>query len=193
MMAEEDIEYESDPEEAKLSLKMRRREASDDEDAEEEDTPGEIREKQTRRIGDSDVESEGAAPEYEDELGEEEDYELEEYAEEIEVVGGVDFEGNGRRRGEDGVKAVAVEIEDVGKDGGVTGELMVEETLNTDTNEINDEHNNREDGPHEREKKEIEPYSVPTAGAFYMHDDRFSDNAGGRHRYPNLFLRISIE
>ncbi|KAL0294724.1 UNVERIFIED_CONTAM: hypothetical protein Sradi_6872600 [Sesamum radiatum] len=30
-MAEEEIEYESDPEEAKLSLKMRRREASDDE------------------------------------------------------------------------------------------------------------------------------------------------------------------
>ena len=35
----------------------------------------------------------------------------------------------------------------------------------------------------EEEKKEHEPFAVPTAGAFYMHDDRFRDNAGGRHRY----------
>uniref|UniRef100_A0A7N0RHQ5 Btz domain-containing protein n=1 Tax=Kalanchoe fedtschenkoi TaxID=63787 RepID=A0A7N0RHQ5_KALFE len=29
----------------------------------------------------------------------------------------------------------------------------------------------------EEEKKEHEPFAVPTAGAFYMHDDRFRDNA----------------
>lgn len=32
------------------------------------------------------------------------------------------------------------------------------------------------------EKKENEPFSVPTAGAFYMHDDRFRDNGRGRGR-----------
>ena len=50
-MAEE-VEYESDPEEAKLSLKMRRRVASDDEDEEE---GGLRRDKLVSRI-DSDVE-----------------------------------------------------------------------------------------------------------------------------------------
>ncbi|KAH0453122.1 hypothetical protein IEQ34_017446 [Dendrobium chrysotoxum] len=34
----------------------------------------------------------------------------------------------------------------------------------------------------EEEKKESEPYAVPTAGAFYMHDDRFEENGRGRHR-----------
>ncbi|EPS62824.1 hypothetical protein M569_11966, partial [Genlisea aurea] len=34
----------------------------------------------------------------------------------------------------------------------------------------------------EEPKKELDPFSVPTAGAFYMHDDRFRDNAGGRNR-----------
>ncbi|KAF9690042.1 hypothetical protein SADUNF_Sadunf01G0154700 [Salix dunnii] len=34
----------------------------------------------------------------------------------------------------------------------------------------------------EEGKKENEPFAVPTAGAFYMHDDRFRDSAGGRHR-----------
>ncbi|XP_054781031.1 protein MLN51 homolog [Prosopis cineraria] len=33
------------------------------------------------------------------------------------------------------------------------------------------------------EKKENEPFAVPTGGAFYMHDDRFRDNSGGRHRH----------
>ncbi|KAJ6839537.1 tau-tubulin kinase 1-like [Iris pallida] len=39
-----------------------------------------------------------------------------------------------------------------------------------------------EDGEEEGEKKENEPYAVPTAGAFYMHDDRFRENVRGRHR-----------
>ncbi|CAM6123403.1 unnamed protein product [Calypogeia fissa] len=34
----------------------------------------------------------------------------------------------------------------------------------------------------EEEKKEAEPFVVPTAGAFYMHDDRFRDNGGARPR-----------
>ncbi|XP_019248796.1 PREDICTED: clusterin-associated protein 1-like [Nicotiana attenuata] len=55
-------EYESDPEEAKMSLKMRRREASSDDEEESEKT-----EMPSRRIDDSDDDSEegqGAAAEY---------------------------------------------------------------------------------------------------------------------------------
>ncbi|KAI3463355.1 hypothetical protein Pfo_020018 [Paulownia fortunei] len=174
-MAEDEIEYESDPEEAKLSLKMRRREASDD----EEEEGGEIREEPLQRVEDSDGESEGAAAEYVDE----EDYDLdEEYAEEIEEEEEVDYEESGGGRGEDGVKVLAVERAEAGEDG-VTGDLMEEKKrANNDASEINDESINVEDGQHDGEKKEIEPYAVPTAGAFYMHDDRFRDNAGGRHR-----------
>lgn len=34
----------------------------------------------------------------------------------------------------------------------------------------------------EEGKKESEPFAVPTAGAFYMHDDRFQESRGGRGR-----------
>lgn len=34
----------------------------------------------------------------------------------------------------------------------------------------------------EEEKKEAEPFVVPTAGAFYMHDDRFRESGGARPR-----------
>ncbi|KAF5741698.1 hypothetical protein HS088_TW10G00702 [Tripterygium wilfordii] len=43
-------------------------------------------------------------------------------------------------------------------------------------------HVEEEDVEEEEDKKENEPFAVPTAGAFYMHDDRFRDNAAGRHR-----------
>lgn len=36
--------------------------------------------------------------------------------------------------------------------------------------------------PADEEKKEAEPFVVPTAGAFYMHDDRFRGVAGARPR-----------
>ncbi|KAG5572612.1 hypothetical protein H5410_062378 [Solanum commersonii] len=72
----EDVDYESDPEEAMLSLKMRRREASDDEDGGGESGNTE---KPLRSI-DSDDESEGqgTAAVYEDgeEYVEEEEEEL---------------------------------------------------------------------------------------------------------------------
>ena len=48
---------------------------------------------------------------------------------------------------------------------------------------------------HSEEKKENEPFAVPTAGAFYMHDDRFRDNAGARQRYvmfPSYFALCQI-
>ncbi|KAL0463892.1 UNVERIFIED_CONTAM: protein MLN51 [Sesamum latifolium] len=175
-MAEEEIEYESDPEEANLTLKMRRRDASDD----EEDEGGEIREKPRRTILDSDGESEGAPAEYEDEYEEEEeDYDLGEYVEEIEEV---HYEESDVGRGDNAVEMVVVRAE-IRKDGGAAGVLMAEKKgSNNDASQVNSRNNNIDDGQREGEKKEIEPYVVPTAGAFYMHDDRFRDNAGGRHR-----------
>ncbi|CDO98074.1 unnamed protein product [Coffea canephora] len=200
---EEEVEYESDPEETKLSLKMRRREASDDE--EEEGGDGEDSErgeafKPRRRIVDSDVESDGqgAAAEYEDEEEEEEDYgeeeedeliDEEDYAEEDEVY-------VGERRGEIG------EVEAVGKEAEAqvdgrkesredrVGPKSIEGLQGSiDDGHFEDGANENQQGEEmgeeigdEVEKKEIEPYAVPTAGAFYMHDDRFRDNAGGRNR-----------
>ncbi|XP_060167346.1 protein MLN51 homolog [Lycium barbarum] len=170
---EKDVEYESDPEETKLSLTTRRREASDDEgektpkkvddveyesDEEEaklslkmrrreasDDEEGEKTEKPLRRV-DSDDESEGqgGAAEYDEEEIEEE------YVDEGNEESGVVEE-------EDGVvKEVLGELRSGMEDG--SGVVLGEE------------------------KKVNEPYAVPTAGAFYMHDDRFRDNAGGRHR-----------
>lgn len=182
----EETEYESDPEEAKMSLKMRRREASDDEDGgeEEDDDEEEEREREIERrreappprpgIVDSEGESDGqgAAAEYEDDEEEEEEEgeeyydDQEEYEEEEGVVydeyngGEVGGQGEGAAGEVAGAKAVG-EGDESGKtaDGGVG-----------------------EDGHAEEEKKENEPFAVPTSGAFYMHDDRFKDNAGGRHR-----------
>lgn len=137
-----------------------------------------------RRDDDSDVESEGAVAEYDEEEGEEV-YDLdEEYAEEIEVVR---YEGSGGGRAEEAANAVAVESETpVVEDG---AELM-EEKLAVDDDAGEFSHEN-EDAKNEGEKKEMEPYAVPTAGAFYMHDDRFRDSVGGRNRYQHLIFSIS--
>ncbi|KAK4359466.1 hypothetical protein RND71_021695 [Anisodus tanguticus] len=43
---------------------------------------------------------------------------------------------------------------------------------------------------HNLEKKENEPYAVPKAGAFYMHDDRSGDNVVGRHKRMSGGRRI---
>ncbi|KAK4361932.1 hypothetical protein RND71_017173 [Anisodus tanguticus] len=153
---ESEPEYESDPEEAKLSLKMRRREASDDEEEER-------REKPVRRIeSDGESDGQGAAANYDDEE-EDEEYEDEEYVEE-EAYEEDEYQEAG---GTSSVKEVEVVVEE-GADG---AKEVVAEGIG-DGNENNNV-----------EKKENEPFAVPTAGAFYMHDDRFRDNAGGgRHR-----------
>ncbi|CAA0824442.1 CASC3/Barentsz eIF4AIII binding [Striga hermonthica] len=168
--AAEEIDYESDPEEAKLLMKMRRRaEASDD----EAENGGEIGGKPPRGVetDDSDGASAGAAAEYE------EDYDLDEYVEELGDAN--DDEESGSVKG----FAAAVGIGDAGEDGGLTEEEEEEETrVKNDTGAMNENNLNTEDGEPEGEKKETEPYSVPTDGAFYMHDDRFRDSAGGRNR-----------
>lgn len=182
---EAETEYESDPEEAKLSLKMRRRrEASDDEDEAVADEPQEKeidvrRDRPPSRAGiESDVESDGqgAAADYDDEeldVGElEEEGEEEYYEEEEEGVVLEEYEGGQggiideiSSGGMGGREAVGAETE--------TGRAMGEGS--EDQEPIGDDHV-------EGEKKENEPFAVPTAGAFYMHDDRFRENAAGRHR-----------
>ncbi|KAJ9179125.1 hypothetical protein P3X46_010948 [Hevea brasiliensis] len=178
-VGEEDVEYESDPEEEKRLLGMRRREAaSDDEEGEGEEKP-----RMDRRapIHSDECDGQGGAAEYDDdeeelegEDVEEEVYEDEEAYEDEEEEDEIDGfeegkEGNERRGGGDG----GVE----GKEKEVEGR-KVEEGL-----EIKAVENHVEEEEEDEEgKKENEPFAVPTAGAFYMHDDRFRDNAGGRHR-----------
>ncbi|RWR77500.1 histone H3.v1-like protein isoform X2 [Cinnamomum micranthum f. kanehirae] len=166
----EEADYESDPEEAMLPLTMRRREASDDEEGDVE-----RREKKpAARVGTgSDVESDGqgGAEAYDDE-----ESEIDEEVEEEEEDGDdgseeVEFEerrGGGRVDvGEGEVAAVAA------ADSGVEGRRSVGESGAGS-------HGSDQGG--EEEKKENEPFAVPTAGAFYMHDDRFQENGSGRHR-----------
>jgi hypothetical protein len=180
---EEELEYESDPEEVKRSLAMRRREASDDEEGE-----GVGREKPRidRRVGTHSDESDdqGGVAEYEDdeELDEEEEEEEEDEEDEERepALDRVDVEeeevyvergGEGEARVGGGVKDSAVAI------------VNVNETVGATDNSVAVQAEDQDEGEEVEEKKENEPFAVPTAGAFYMHDDRFRDNAGGRPRY----------
>ncbi|RDX83520.1 Protein MLN51-like protein, partial [Mucuna pruriens] len=149
-------EYDSDPEEAKRSLTMRRREASDDEEA-EEDT--DKREDRRVEVPSDDLDDEGGIEDYDDDDAEEEEEELEEEEEEVLDV-------------EDEV------YEEKGASGEVEGSVSVVKESDDDVIPP------LEDSVKVRsaEKKENEPFAVPTAGAFYMHDDRFRDNSGARHR-----------
>ncbi|PPS12497.1 hypothetical protein GOBAR_AA08131 [Gossypium barbadense] len=54
-----------------------------------------------------------------------------------------------------------------------------EEEVDVEINDNNDNHVEEKD----EKEKENEPFAVPTAGAFYMHDDRFRENVGGRRRF----------
>ncbi|XP_026408384.1 protein MLN51 homolog [Papaver somniferum] len=161
---EEEQEYESDPEEAPLPLTMRRREASDDEEGEEEDS------RMDRRrgggvVGVSDGESDGQGG-VDDYESEEEESEIEEEEEEEEYVA----ERERVTSGNDGNEVSGGVLESGGGGGGDNGDGEGEESVD------------KVEG--EGEKKENEPFAVPTAGAFYMHDDRFreSSGGGGRHR-----------
>ncbi|XP_017237002.1 protein MLN51 homolog [Daucus carota subsp. sativus] len=174
----QELEYESDPEESRLSLTMmRRREASDDEDEEKDlvDGSGMPVRRVDSRVSNCEYDDEGAPAEYNDEefevQGEELDGEIEgEYVEErvsvsdVTVVAlGLD-EVPGINRVEEGEKE---------NDGGVYFEGYDQFGDNVVNERV------------EGEKKENEPFAVPTAGAFYMHDDRFRESRGGgrgRHR-----------
>lgn len=176
---EDEPEYESDPEEALLPSAMRRREASDDEEeAEGSDGDGEMT-RAARRIGgigsEEDFDGQGGAPGYEDE----EDSEGEDYGEEgaeeddeelVEVEAGAAVYGradDGNHVGSAGRAEIPAEGIEFAREG-------------NGFEEENQDYHEKGQGEGE-EKKENEPFAVPTAGAFYMHDDRFRENGGGRH------------
>ncbi|BAD52900.1 glycine-rich protein-like [Oryza sativa Japonica Group] len=149
----DDEEYVSDPDDALLP-EMRRREASDDEGSEE----GRARIGSDRGDGD-DGDGQGAAEVYEDEAYEDDDEEYYDDLAEEEVGEGFEEEYDGRA---EPPKEVAGAQGEDGEKGDVEGEAAVEG-----------------DG---EEKKEQEPFAVPTSGAFYMHDDRFQEESRGRRR-----------
>lgn len=184
---EDEVEYESDPDETKQSLAMRRRRAaSDDEESEKEEALEGEGGKESRVIRSEESDSEGGAAEYDDEEGElEEEEELD--GEEEEEEGNyedaeevIDEEkANETRVAEvernDGINMGHEEEKNVvDQDFKVEGQIAVEEPLGEW---------GEDQAEDQVEKKENEPYAVPTAGAFYMHDDRFRDNVGGRNRY----------
>eukprot|EP00262_Sarcandra_glabra_P000194 TRINITY_DN10285_c0_g1_i2.p1 TRINITY_DN10285_c0_g1~~TRINITY_DN10285_c0_g1_i2.p1 ORF type:complete len:654 (-),score=151.03 TRINITY_DN10285_c0_g1_i2:420-2381(-) len=152
----EEVEYESDPEEALLPLTMRRREASDDEGGQDD------REKPARtdlRVGigsDSESDGQGGAPAYED------DEESEEAEEEIDEEEEDEYDER---------------VGDVADD--TRGVKILQTTLPESGEESVGFHGDEQGG---EEKKENEPFAVPTAGTFYMHDDRFRGSGGGRSR-----------
>lgn len=167
---DEEVEYESDSE-GTSALTLRRRQASDDEDDERELRTGRRtfdrgysgNDDRTRPpFSDDDVEDEGAPPADEEE---------EEYEDAMENVGLAS-----RRR----------TINDDTPDDDVSG-LHREDLENASVkahvgapSQGSRSAGNR-DGVAD-DKKDAEPFVVPTAGAFYMHDDRFQDNGGARPR-----------
>jgi hypothetical protein len=166
---EEDVDYESDPEEANRSLlTMRRREASDDEEEEREgegdrDDDDSVKSEDLRvRVRSDDSDGEGGVADYDDDDNEE--VEEEEEYDEVEDAEEEEYEEVYVEKGVSGVEGSVIVVKE--SDGDVIP------SLGEDSAEVNTE-----------EKKENEPFAVPTAGAFYMHDDRFRDNSGARQRY----------
>ncbi|KAG0485024.1 hypothetical protein HPP92_009103 [Vanilla planifolia] len=176
-MADLEAEYESDPEDVLRPSVMRRREASDDEEGEGSCGEGESRPVRKYRPGigsDDELEGQGGAPgyddeEYEDQEEEEEllEEEVEEGLEDADKTGFADRMvlegGRGRDAGEFDGSGIQEEESGLRSGGGLEAF--------TERNQVEEE-----------EKKEAEPYAVPTAGAFYMHDDRFQEKGRGRQR-----------
>lgn len=183
---EEEVEYESDPEEVKRSLGMRRRDAaSDDEEGDVQDAQPGMDRKAVTESDESD--GQGGAGEYDEEDDEDEEYleEEEVYDDEEEEIdkgeenGKGKIQGNGERGGEGPTEATLM------NERIIDGIRNVEDTLEShDENRVGEEE--------EEEEKEHEPFAVPTAGAFYMHDDRFRENArgGGRQRHTHVARKL---
>lgn len=162
---EEAAEYESDPEDLASSLALRRREASDDEEG---DGDGVERRPRIEIASDGESDGQGGAAVYDDGELEQEEEEEEDEVEELEQEEEEEEEFE-ERCGQEGDK-------DVGQvqDSIIGPEITGDEQLGL-------ENKDQEEG----DKKENEPFAVPTAGAFYMHDDRFRENGargGGRGR-----------
>ncbi|KAG8483397.1 hypothetical protein CXB51_022231 [Gossypium anomalum] len=170
----EEVEYESDPEEVKRSLAMRRREAASD----DEDNNTEPRMDRKTVVHSDESDGQGGAADYDDgeeELDLEESYDEEEEEEEeideggVEKVGKTVLQRNLDEIGEDLKEAVVSDV---------NWSYTDEEEVDVEINDNNDNHVEEKD----KKEKENEPFAVPTAGAFYMHDDRFRENVGGRRR-----------
>jgi hypothetical protein len=144
---------------------MRRREASDDEGSEDGRRPP-----RARIDPDHDHDGQGAPEDYEGEVEDEE--EEEEYYDDLleeEAAEGLE---------EEEYDARAVPPKEVAAGQGEEGDKAVVEGEEADG----------------EEKKEQEPFAVPTSGAFYMHDDRFAENGrgGGGRRCTFLETRTLV-
>lgn len=173
----EELEYDSDPEDALRPSLMRRRVASDDENG--EGSCGEreietIRRDRLRVGSDDESEGEGSARGY----GDEEDYEEQDEEEMLEEEADEDAveDGNGVSVLEKAVHVGGRSRDAREMDGAAL--LSEEYGQRSGGGDVYREKNQAQEG----EKKESEPFAVPTAGAFYMHDDRFEENGRGRHR-----------
>ncbi|KAK8618876.1 hypothetical protein V6N13_132854 [Hibiscus sabdariffa] len=175
---EEEVEYESDPEVVKRSLSMRRRKAaSDDEEGEREVDVNNNNNRNAARmdrrvvVHSDESDGQGGAADYDDE---EEELELEEEEEEEEYY---DEEEEEDIDEEEMGEVIRGEVERAG------GEAVVDDGNRNADERVEISNSNNHVGEEDEEgKKENEPFAVPTTGAFYMHDDRFRDNAGGRQR-----------
>ncbi|XP_047341750.1 protein MLN51 homolog [Impatiens glandulifera] len=168
---QDEVEYETDSEEEpNMSLAMRRKEASDDEEG------GEMTGKSPTRIGSrvgiGEPDDEGAVEEYDYGESDEEEYEKEE------EEGGYVERGRSNDQWEvvrDVVDVREERVVDKEVDGdGVSSVLEAQEIEGGNQLGVEEEEG--------EEKKETEPFAIPTTGAFYMHDDRFRDNVAGRNR-----------
>ncbi|KAI4325281.1 hypothetical protein MLD38_030694 [Melastoma candidum] len=187
---DDDPDYESDPEETRGSLIMRRRAASDDEEVRVAADGGRTEEgegdqvKRVVRVQSDESEGEGAAPEYDD------DDEDEYYSEERYGEGEVGYREDGVEVVDCGVVLPLVVQNDRVIDGGglenVEGSAREEagdpSAAKDVAGEWGQDRGEEEEEEKPQGKKENEPFAVPTAGPFYMHDDRFRDNVGWRNR-----------
>ncbi|KAE8705145.1 CASC3/Barentsz eIF4AIII binding, putative isoform 3 [Hibiscus syriacus] len=177
---EEEVEYESDPEEVNCSLAMRRRRAAseDEEDEREVDDSNNNAVTMDLRVVVHSDESDGqeGAADYDDE---EVELELEEEGEEEEVYYDEEEEED---IGEEKIEEVRrKEVEgNVERTG---GEAVVDDGNRNVDKRVEISNSNNHVGEEDEEgKKENEPFAVPQTGAFYMHDDRFADNVGNCNR-----------
>mgnify|MGYP000075930366 CR=1 FL=1 len=156
--------YDSDSEEGTSALGLRRRACSDDE---------EDGHRRKSSYYDKDlVANKGAPPREEEEEEEEEDAIDDEDEEEDEGEESEEEEEYAEYDNEEICEIVAINKHEE------QSKLHREDSGGLEGKESNK-------GQSEEEKKEVEPFVVPTAGAFYMHDDRFHSDGVTRPRTYN--------
>lgn len=177
-------QYESESDDSVGLGRRRRGEASDDEDGEDKEDQDEGRE---APILSSDNEDD-VLPEDEDD-GRSTDFIRRRRKREEDVVEGeggvedyeelneeaVEGEGKAEEEGDDNLPKGSISREP--EDGEIVDVNGVEVTDADGGGE-----DNKENGEEKEEQKPPEPFVVPTSGAFYMHDDRFSESGGSRPR-----------